>query len=555
MRGCRQLVGWVGVWALAGLLPLAAAPADLITDPISAPGQAKLSSMEGRTAPDFTLSFEDGSTGRLSDHQGRWVYLEFGETACPASEQVALSLSRISDQLHGLPFDFIQVYEDPSWDDIALGTGFPFEGTQARPGPEGIPSDYRVGYVPACFLIDPRGIVVWTNADLPEEAIRAGLKDKIGSKLNFPPDFAAVDPYRAEQEKAFFLAAKGDYAGAEPLWRELLAQRPDDAMVLLPLAGEIYHDNPKAGREFVDQQLAALGDADTPLRWKLLEAQAIWTVGATGLSEAAIPLYQQLLKKYPESFRLRRSLLALTRPVDAYTDDDLALMHGASWADSDYFALGAGIYAFQAKGKTDDVAWLMAQNIPSKVQAAFLALEGHGDEALALYQKEEGDTPPDPATASRDVSYYQLLDRLEIGDWAGALPFADRHFALTPQNAVGPVAHLLCAIRLHDDAAKQAALGTLATFKTDRAAYLFAQQVQNGQAAVTAESVAPLAHDPHRLVGLLWAGAVLEAQGKTADAANAYTLALQGYTPYFVNFGLFYFLRSGLPAAPPSVGS
>jgi len=555
MRRNRHLLGLALALACRGALMLSAptaAPADVISDAISALGQAKLSSMEGRTAPDFTLAFQDGSTGKLSDHRGRWVYLEFGETACPSSEQVALSLSRITDQLHGLPFDFIQVYEDPSWDDIALGTGFPFEGIQARPGPEGIPFDYEVGFVPACFLIDPRGIVVWTNVDISEEALRAGLKEKIGSKFNFPPDFATVDPYRAEQEKAFALTAQGDYAGAEPLWRELFAQRPDDAMTVLPLAGVIYHGKPKDGRDFIDQQLAAAGDADTPLRWQLLEVQARWTVNATGASDQAIPLYQQLLQKYPGSFRLRRALLALTRPVDAYTDDELALMHGASWADADYFAIAAGIYAFQAKGKSGDVEWLLQQNIPPKIQAAFLALQGRRDEALALYQKAEGDTPPDPATAPRAVAFNELLGHLEIGDWSGALPFADRHFALTPQNAIGPVAHLLCALRLHDDAAKQAALATLAGFKTDRAAYLFAQQVQNGQATVTAESLAPFAHDQHRLVGLLWAGAALEAQGKTADAANAYTLALQGTVPYFIDFGLFYLFRSGLPPAPPT---
>jgi len=559
MRGYRHLLRWGGAWALAAAaltapLPIAHAEESLVQTLGVAAGQARLASMQGKTAPDFTLAFQDGSSGKLSDHRGRWVFLEFGETACPESEQVALSLSRISDQLHGLPFDFIQVYADPSWDDIVLGTGFPFEGIQARPSPEGLPSDYLIGFVPACYLIDPRGIVVWTGGGFSEEALRAMLKEQIGPRLNFPPDFATVDPYRAEQEKAFLLTAKEDYAAAEPLWRELLAQRPDDAMTLLPLAGVIYHGKPKEGRDFVDQQLAALGDADTPLRWQLLEAKAVWTV-AGGAPDEAIPLYRQLLTPYPNSFRLRRSLLALTRSVDAYSDDDLVLMRHADWYDTDYFALAAAAYAFQAKGKSDAVTWLLQQHLPSKFQAALLALQGHPDQALTLYQQAEGDPAPDPATASRNTAYFEILDHLEIGDWAGTLPFADRHFAQTPQNAMGPVAHLLCALRLHDDAGKQAALATLAGFKTDRAAYLFGQQVQNGQAVVTSETVAPFAHDQHRLVGLLWAAGALEAQGKTADAVTAYTLALQSFVPYYSDFALIYLLRAGLPSAPPTPGS
>jgi len=502
--------------------PAATTPAPLPT-PSSPPPTTPhpgLQDLVGQPAPDLHLVLRDGTTRALSDSRGRWVFVEEGATWCPPSQDLAITLSEIQDQLHDQPFDFVYIYDEPSFDDVDLGSYFKFSGTQAL-NDKGLPGEWNLGGpIPACFLIDPSGKVVWAGRSLPADKVRAELMRQASNEIHFPPDFATVSPYRAEQEKAILLAFQGNNAASLPLFLDLSAQNPNDPANRAWYAECLSQVKSHAeAADWLGNELKDPSHANDALSFY----QADHLLNAWKFSDAAAAL-APLVAKYPQAIGARALQLICTKSPDEATPDDLELLMKAASSHAEFAVSYFTAFAAESAGWNDEARRLFAQmdsGWQSEMRAGYLARLGRLAEARRLVTALDGGLTPQ--TATRETAWEAMFRHLTALDWRGATDYAAIHTKTTPWNAGGAVIRLLAAVRTGDAEAKSAAWQELLAFKTDRQAYLFGQKVMSGQVTVTEDDVQTYADDKYGFIGLLWASAALEALGRDDQARQVDT--------------------------------
>jgi hypothetical protein len=495
--------------------------------------------MEGQPAPDFPFTGRDGQIHHLAEFRGRWLFLETGRTTCLPSENMAVGLSEIRKELDGKPFEFLHVWSEPSWDDVDLGVHFPFLGVEGwvRRNPDA----YHFNF-PTCAVIDPQGTVrkAWVG-----ERDDAAVRTLLAKTVDFPlPDgFATVTPARTAQEQA---AVASGSPSAGPLWKAADDAAPDDLFNVFGLLD--WAHLPDADRTALRDKTLAQYDEGSRFHWQLLRNRADSLV--LGKPNEALAVFRTIQAHYPQSQRMRLAIAALT----TWNDDDLVLARDSAPWEVPWFArLGAG-YAFEGRNDLETASRLLDDPDGgwTRIHAAsFLARHQSPDQARAIVAEMEKNSGSTLDAKDRNVPWLALLRHLAAADWAGALPWADRHFALTAWNAMGPAARLLAAVRTGDDAGKEAALTLLAGYKTDRAAYLYAQRVQTGAEAFSPEGAAPFANDQHAEVAFLWLGAWLESQSRNDDAAKVYTLRLEHVKPWEVEYAVYRTVLETVPHGKP----
>jgi hypothetical protein len=545
-----RVAGW-GRWLLAATLWAGMASAH--ADKPNKDREKLLAGMVGHPAPELDFTVRDGSSRKLSDAKGRWVLLEEGGVWCPPSRETAYVLSEIQDQLKDQPFDFICVYDDPDFADIDLGTPYPFSGIQGIPvGP--LPDEWEVGGIPALFLIDPQGKIVWSSGAAWSGQIRTAIAWHTGHHLTLPPDFTQVAPDRLEQEKAAALAFMQKDAEALALYEDLVKRLPEDAAIRTGYAWALDEKKSLAGAAWLTEDLKNPAHATDAERFSLLYEWA----NAWKFAEAEA-LLEPLLAKYPDSIRLKALHIVCTKQPEEITPADFDVLLAGTAANMIYPVRYYAAYAAEALGRTAeaDAAFAgMNDGWLQQMKIGYLARHGKQPEAVALALALDEQTTPE--TTDRNLSWPAMFRHATALDWPGAKAYADAHSKVTPWNAGGAVVRLLAAVRTGDAAGKDAAWQELLNFKTDRKAYLFGQKAMTGP-PVTQADVAALAGDEHAFVGLLWAGVALEAQGKPEEARQLYGWMLKGLHLWGNEYGTITTIRASLgqaPAAPAApVGS
>lgn len=116
----------------------------------------------GQPAPDFELPLVDGNVVRLSDYQGKIVFLNIWATWCGPCQEEMPSMERLYQQLKDQPFEILAV----SIDAQGLPTVAPFVKEYKLSFPVLIDRQNNIGRlykatgVPETFIIDKNGIIV-----------------------------------------------------------------------------------------------------------------------------------------------------------------------------------------------------------------------------------------------------------------------------------------------------------------------------------------------------------------------------------------------------------
>ncbi len=144
----KPLIFFTVVGCLAGLA---------IHKEINGPGPT----LQGSVAPDFELKNFAGETVRLSDFEGKLVFLNFWATWCGPCIEELPAMMKMNDAFEGRPFEMLGISVDTSWDVVQRYLnehGFELD-TVLDPG-QSVKLDYRVTGFPETFLIDGNGVVL-----------------------------------------------------------------------------------------------------------------------------------------------------------------------------------------------------------------------------------------------------------------------------------------------------------------------------------------------------------------------------------------------------------
>jgi peroxiredoxin len=141
----------------------------------------------GYTAPDFAASDLSGNEISLANYRGKVVLLDFWATWCVGCLIELPHVKRVYDTYKGNGFRVIGISQNQNQHDVEyfvrmVGIDWPqiFDGRGAIAGV------YRVGPIPATFLIDKNGVIRYTNVHGQVELERA-VRDLLGLPVNPPP--------------------------------------------------------------------------------------------------------------------------------------------------------------------------------------------------------------------------------------------------------------------------------------------------------------------------------------------------------------------------------
>ena len=121
-------------------------------------------------APGFALKDSAGAEVRLSKLRGHVVLVNFWATHCAPCVQEMPWLAEFHARYARRKFTVVGVSMDESWGDVRA-----FLAKKPVPYPVALGSDpvadaYKVEAMPASFLVDRRGRIVWTHVGLVDRA-------------------------------------------------------------------------------------------------------------------------------------------------------------------------------------------------------------------------------------------------------------------------------------------------------------------------------------------------------------------------------------------------
>jgi peroxiredoxin len=116
----------------------------------------------GQRAPDFALKGEHGQQIKLSDYQGKLVFLHFWASWCPPCGDEAQDLEALKDEMKGQPFELLAVSIDIEEDSVRefdkrYNVTLP---ALLDPGQQVARGLYKITGQPETFLISPDGVVL-----------------------------------------------------------------------------------------------------------------------------------------------------------------------------------------------------------------------------------------------------------------------------------------------------------------------------------------------------------------------------------------------------------
>ncbi len=131
---------------------------------------------EGKTAPDFTLTDNDGNEVSLEDFQGKYVFLDFWASWCRPCREESPNLVKAYEQYGGDNFEIVGVSLDKTsepWLKAVEDDNMTW--TQLH-DPEGtVANEYGVQSIPFTLLLDKEGVIIDKN--LRGEALQNKLEE------------------------------------------------------------------------------------------------------------------------------------------------------------------------------------------------------------------------------------------------------------------------------------------------------------------------------------------------------------------------------------------
>lgn len=425
----------IGLWALA--------PASMVAAAFHG------NEIIGQPAEDFSFFTAEGASRKISDYRGKWLLLQFGATWSSSAEATIEIFSMIRQKLEGKPFEFVEIYADPTLADAELFSINKFHGARGITERKSLPEMYRTRKLSTWYLINPEGIIRTVGG----YQAGGGNQKILQNILRNDPAFAGLSLELNRQEKMIEKAMdvsmqSNDKKAVISAWEPVLEEMPHHLEAIGSKASAIswlkWHP---AAVAYLSQVIKEWPEA--PDQLKIFTA----TYGVT--TEARLPwvqIFEAQSAKHPESQYLSSFVLLWSAlpheisPEDAKKLAQLFVMSRRS--------IVMGFLAHYAASQGRDqaaVALFSAQHhwdphgVEYIPEAIFQHERGGTEGALLLIGSQPGEFTVE--TANPNQAWQEMLRFASVEDWAKTATFAKRYTAVRPQKAQGLVFQLLAALR------------------------------------------------------------------------------------------------------------
>jgi len=393
--------------------------------------------LAGLSVPNVELTLVDSEkaeTTSLSAFRGKWLLLQFASTHDRDSETMGRLFRHIRESLQGRPFQYVQMYNDPTSADVRLfgaPAGQTIRTTIGRHRDMGI---LRPKSLPTWILADRNGIVRLSGGWYDPDAIRRQLLKVMSEDAEFSGVNLSASHVQALIEKAGWLHAEKKQAEGLAASEQVLAECPGNE------AGLTYFTYCKNWTDGYTKTMQALDEKlrdrmpDEHLRlfqaiYQIIEGDK-WSARETILQSAGV---------HSESLYLRALVLLFTKAPDTLSrpEEDL-LVTGARTALDEHVRIYRA-YVLQSAGRLEAAETLFRMtraggNLGMLPLVDNLARQGRLDEAWRVVQFE---SKGDPASASPREAWLRMHVATVVGDWNTAVAFAQRYQKVRPEKMQG----------------------------------------------------------------------------------------------------------------------
>jgi tetratricopeptide (TPR) repeat protein len=505
-------------------------------------GDIRLRGMRGKEILDIPFELQDKTIKHLKDYQGKWVLVEIGGTWCMPSEDLITTFSSMKEQL-GDSFEYIHLYDNHTWSSIILNSHVILKGVGGRLL-EKLPDEYRYGFIPVCFLVNPKGMIEWTEAVNSEEELRREIGSILKSHLKIPENFYHVSEYRKLQEIGRGYAMQSGFKETIQIFHKLIEMNPDDPWNYRWCSwGYLWEGEHADGVRLLDNRIAELEKNGKPIADSfLMNRHELAFEGA--LLHGLKPRVELLAKKYPtdpEINAMEVCLRSLKEPVSTQEHKWL------NYKRIDLLYAIARGNALWVEGKLKEAEAALKQ-IPDRDTAgmAVIALTLETAPDAAKQQANQVFASISATTQNHDDAFMAMRIAALTEFWKEAELYARRAIELKNQGILVPAIEYLSS---HINGNKEKAAATRKVFLSrpqEEQATEHVKKIMNDQESFTTEVFSSLPKDPRFFSALLMLAVDYEVKGKIEDAQKVYQLMIDScvlshsawfeYKPLFASF-------------------
>lgn len=400
----------------------------------------------GKTAPEIDWISEGSAPTKLSSLRGKWVLLQCGGAWHRNSQATGQVFAHIRKSLEGKPFEFVEIFNDPTILDMQLFSFRTPVGIRAIVAKQRDLEFFRSARLPAWYLLDPTGLVrAEGRLDDP-----AALRKQIGSVLSSDPVFQkanlAPSPDEASLENLMFLYINRQYPEGEAAAEKILESDPGNEVALeyLHFCALWTKGYSGAGKLLADH-LQAIQPSD---RMRIFQALYSYLDAGTATSRNNI---RMLAGQYPESRYLACILLMIDKLSDGMTREEENLLETAKNTACDEMVDVFRGYVMQDHGWLERAESLFLQNrsrdnLGMLPLVANLTRQGRLEEARGVFPPTREDL--NPSNADPKEAWLKIHTACVREDWEEAGVYAKRYRAIRMEKAQGLLVGWLAAKNL-----------------------------------------------------------------------------------------------------------
>ncbi len=396
----------------------------------------------GSVVPEIELITGKDTTTKLSSLRGKWVVLQYGGSWHRASRATGQIFIHIREALEGKHFEYVEIFDDPTYTDMELFTfGAPI-GLRALVTSQIDLEFFRPLRRPTWFVVDPEGVVRAVGTRKEPSKMRKEIGDLLTSDPTMGEFPYSPSPQEAALEKMMFLYLERNHEEAEAEAQKLLENDPSNEIALrFLLFAAIWTQSYSEGNKLLATYLEKIQPSD-----QMLIFQSLYRYIENDNADNRAKI-RKFAGKYPMSRYLQCIELMFEKlPEDLTREEEDLLISADNTTLDEIVAVFRG-FVLQSKG-WHGRAEAHFRRIRSQGRLGRLALvlslkrQGRDEEAAAVVTFDDHVTPENADPLN---SWTKMHQECVLQNWEQAETYARRYQIVRPEKAQGYLVGWLAA--------------------------------------------------------------------------------------------------------------